>query len=503
VNIRTALVNDYLSPARQLWNTLGTNQYRNTMAIFGFSLGADPCPDCTIFPESPALEMVDLAQGYGVFVNQGYLRGKADGTSNLEIQPAAVLRIEAHSGEPLTFENTVVEKKIISEELAYLLNHILSDEIARTESSYADVFQIGRTAGVKVGAVPGSDSGWVIGYTQQIVTAVWAGSPDGEDLDVDTFQVTSSLWRAITQYTSRDQTSEDWDSPQGIVTLDVCYPSGMLPTEYCPRIVREVFIQGNEPQGVDTLFQAIQVNRETGLLASVFTTSPQIEERVYLNVPTEAKEWAEKAGIDIPPTLYDLENLDQTREDFTFVTPNNLSFVNGQVRITGTIPEDEFVSARLQSGIGMNPRSWIQIGAEITSPGDNRRLGIWDTTELNDGIYALQLVVIKERQQIEKVSLVVSVDNTPPEMALKTDFLEGDIPYLAGKEILFEVDFENNSEIQQVDFYLNDDLLATRRVPPYIHAWPLTLGEFELIVVATDQANNQTELSISFEVIRE
>ena len=220
-------------------------------------------------------------------------------------------------------------------------------------------------------------------------------------------------------------------------------------------------------------------------------------------MPVEARDWAEKAGIDIPPTLYDLENLNQLQEDFRFISPENLSFVNGQLRIIGSVPEDEFVSARLQYGIGMNPRSWVQIGADITSPVENRRLVTWDTTEMDDGIYALQLVLIKERQQIEKVSLVVSVDNTPPELIFITDLMEGKIPYQAGREILFEVDFENSSEIQQVDFYINDELLASRRVPPYIHAWPLDLGEFELVIVAVDQANNQTELTTSFEVIRE
>jgi len=503
VNIRTALGNDYLSPAVQLWSEQGIHQIRNTLTLFGFSLDEENCLDCPLFSESPVLEMIDLAQGFGVFVNQGYLRGKNNGSTGLDIQPASIIRIEDRSGLQWAYGNDVIEKKIINEELVYLINNVLSDEFNRADSKYSDVFQIGRITGVKVGFVPESESGWVIGYTPQFVTAVWAGDPTNAEqtTGADYIEITSSIWRAITQSITREQINEGWVIPPRTLTLDVCFPSGMLPTENCPRIVREVFIQGSEPQGTDTLYQALEVNRETGQLASVFTASQQIEERVYLNVPDEAKTWAEQVGLATPPTMYDLENSNNTRDGYSFTYPGNFSFINGQIRIVGSIPEEEFVSARIQYGVGMNPRSWLQIGPEITNPGENSRLGLWDTTDLDDGIYALQLVLIKERQQIEKISLVVSVDNTLPELIFKTDLIDGDVSFERGKEILFEVEFGNSSEIQQVDFVLNDELLSFRKLPPFIHPWIMAVGEYELVIRAEDQAGNQSEFSIEFNVI--
>jgi len=500
VSMRKALVNDYLAPAHQFWSAQEKNVYPSTLAVFGYSLDAQGCIDCPIFTNNPFLDLVDIAQGYGVFGNQGYLRGKSIGNFSLEIQPSAVERIETRSGEIIP-SGQFIERKIISEELAYLINDTLSDGEARTDSSLRDVFLIGRPAAVKVGAVADGYSTWVIGYTPQIVTASWVGNPEGEGAEADYQQIAGNLWRAITQYISRDLPAEDWPIPANIITKDVCYPSGLLPTENCPRIVREVFIRGNEPAGADNLFQSYEINRETRLLASVFTPSGQIQERVYLSVPPEARSWADQTGVETAPTLYDLEIPDDRDDGLSFTTPENYSFVKGRVRIIGSIPEDDFVSARLQYGMGLNPGSWIQIGPEITTPSFFMRLSTWDTTDLEDGIYALQLVLIQERQQIEKVSLVVSVDNTPPLMIFTTDLAGRQIPFQPGEEILFGVGFENNSEIDQVDFYLNGDLLSSRKVAPYIVPWSLVPGEYELQIIAQDQAGNEVEISTLFEVL--
>jgi len=501
VSMRKALVNDYLSPAAKFWSAQEKSIYPSTLTAFGYSLGGEVCLDCPVFPDNPYLDLIDLAQGFGVFSNRGYLRGKSIANSNLEIQPSAVRRIETWTGEIVTSDNEFIEKKIISEEMAFLINDSLSDGETWADSSLRDVFQIGRPAAVKIGSVADGNSAWVIGYTPQLVTASWVGNPERDAPGPDYQQIAGHLWRAITQYISRELPVQDWPVPANIFTLDVCYPSGQLPTENCPRIVREIFIRGNEPVGTDNLFQSFEVNRETGLLASVFTPSGQIEERVYLSVPHEAESWAEEAGIDTAPTLFDLEIPDGSDDGLSFTTPENYSFVNGRVRIIGSIPEEDFVSARLQYGMGLNPGSWIQIGPDISSPSSFIRLGTWDTTDLDDGIYALQLVLIQEKQQIEKTSLIVSVDNTSPSMTFTTDLAGGEIPFLEDGEILFEVDFENNSEIDQVEFYLNGELLSSRKVAPYIFLWSMAPGDYDLLITAQDQAGNSVEYSTIFEVI--
>lgn len=504
VNVRTALVNDLLSPARQFLDTQGTSQLRSTLALFGFSLQDQDCSDCAVFPEGSTLSLVDLLQGYGVFANQGILTGRMSGPSNLAFQPISVLRLEDAAGATVQISAPVQERKIISEELAYLVTNTLSDQDAWSDPQAREFYSIGKPAGVKVGYVAGGKSGWTVGYTPDLVIGAWAGLPGDEDGEtLDAAGISSSLWRAATQYAVREDPGRGWEIPPGIITRDVCYPSGDLPSENCPRVVREIFIEGYEPQVADTLYEALEVNKETGQLASVFTPAERIEERVYLNIPPRARAWAEEAGITGAPTLYDLAAPDQQPGELALSTPENLSFVRGRVWISGTIPEEDFFSARLQYGAGINPRSWLQIGGEISSPVAEGYLGSWDTAGLEEGVYALQLVLIKQDQAIEKVSLLVSVDNTPPEIILITDLSGGEIPYESGKELLLEVRFKNNSEIDQVEFRLDGQLLASRRVAPYVIPWKLEMGGHQLQVTARDQAGNNSELEIDFSVVRD
>ncbi len=504
VSMRTALLNDLLSPAYQLLESQGLPQLSSTLGIFGHSLFSDHISISSGL-ESPTLEMLDLVQGFGVFVNRGYLKGWVNDPMGLEVQPVCVLRLEDLTGKEFSLNNLQKEKKVISEDLVYLINHVLSDQESWIDLRIADVFRIGRPASVKTGYVPGGQSGWVIGYTPQLVVGVWTGGldPGVEGNEINPVRISANLWRAAMQHVSRDSKAENWEVPPGIINEDVCYPSGDLPTEYCPRVVREVFIQGNEPLGLDGLYQALEVNRETGLLASVFTPASEIEERVYINVPPVAESWAEDAGIETPPVVYDLSPEDQDEGSLTITSPENLSFVRGKVRIYGSIPEEGFISARLQYGSGLNPRSWLQIGADIRSPVEDRYLGTWDTTELEEGIYALQLVVIQENQQIQKRSLILSVDNTAPEIILITDFSGGEVSYQWGRNLLLEVRFTNPSEIEEVEFILDGDLLATRRVEPFVHPWLLVLGSHDLVINAVDQAGNQAELKVTFNVVRD
>ena len=49
------------------------------------------------------------------------------------------------------------------------------------------------------------------------------------------------------QNVSRQQAVEDWPRPAGITTINVCTPSGLLPTADCPAIASEIFVNGSEP----------------------------------------------------------------------------------------------------------------------------------------------------------------------------------------------------------------------------------------------------------------
>ena len=300
-----------------------------------------------------------------------------------------------------------------SDLLAYLMNHILSDETARWPSlGHPNPLEIGRPAGAKLGRTLDLSAAWTVGYTPQRVVVVWIGGAGSgsEKTPPRAQRVVADLWHALMQYTLRDLPVESWSAPQGIVSLDVCDPSGLLPTSACPNVVSEVFMAGNEPTHADTLYQTFQVNRETGYLATVFTPPELIEARVYMVVPPEAKEWAEAAGLPTPPASYDTVQTPPLSPDVHITAPAMFAELRGAVEISGSAAGADFAYYRLEYGQGLNPQTWVQIGSNVSVPVEEGVLSTWDTSSLN-GLYALRLLVVRGDMRVERAVILVSVVN--------------------------------------------------------------------------------------------
>jgi hypothetical protein len=141
----------------------------------------------------------------------------------------------------------------------------------------------------------------------------------------------------------------------------------------------------------------------------VFTLPQLIEEHVYLVVPSDARSWAEGAGLEIPPTNYDVIQSPRFDEDVNITSPELFSEVSGIVEIKGTAAGDDIISYRVLAGQGLNPDEWIQV-AEGNKPVTNGLLAEWNTNGLN-GLYAVQLQVVRNDQKVDTAIIQVTVSN--------------------------------------------------------------------------------------------
>ena len=136
------------------------------------------------------------------------------------------------------------------------------------------------------------------------------------------------------------------------VTLRECCPHSE-----CPNLVSDVFLNGSEPIQADNLYREFSINRETGLLATVFTPPELIETRVYMLVPENARDWAVSAGLDIPPTSYDAIQAPPVNPTANITSPELFADVSDVVKIIGTASGDDFDYYRVQVGKGLIRRS--------------------------------------------------------------------------------------------------------------------------------------------------
>jgi membrane peptidoglycan carboxypeptidase len=493
LRMRTALVSDVLAPADALQNELGAQNVWRQAALLGLESTASTAGAAGFPFAGGGTTLYELSQAYGVIADQGVLAGYPAAGGSLRSN--ALLRVESATQGVLVDRSAPAKQTILSDSLAYLVNSVLSDEPARWPSlSSPNDLEIDRPAAAKLGRTQNGDA-WAVGYTPQRLAAVWFGGTAGSDwkgsLDP---QLAAGAWHALIQFSTRDLPARGWTTPAGVSTLKVCDPSGLLPTAQCPSVVDEVFLIGNEPTQADTLYQSFQVNRETDRLATVFTPAQLVEERVYPVYPADALDWAKASGILFAPTRYDDIPVQPLLADASFTAPAMFAVVHGRVAIHGTAAASDFASYRVQVGAGLNPTEWVQVGKEGSAPVAGGSLADWNTTSTPDGLYAVRLLVVHKDQRIETATIQVTVDNTPPKVAVVYPKPGESFAFSAVKVISLQAQVTDAAGVDRVEWWLDGKLAGTVSQSPF--SLPFTAqatGQHTVLAKVFDRAGNEAD----------
>jgi membrane peptidoglycan carboxypeptidase len=518
IRLRNAFANDYLAPADQVLAQVGIENVLRTTQQLGIQ---DP-KAISDLPKTSlsllrSLDLLEASHALSIFANQGTMAGRAvdvslpglNGASSPittlpPLQAAAILRVEKNDGTILLDWNAPQNRPILTPQLAYIMTNVLSDETARWPSlGHPNPLEIGRPAAAKISGTPGGDSNWVIGYTPKRLVGVWMGTEpiqaESHNLSVtEMHNATTGLWHAIMQYASRDIPYEAFSVPAGLSSVQVCDPSGLLPTAACPNVVDEVFLNGNEPVQIDTLYRLVAINRETQRLATIFTPPDLVEQRAFISVPTEAEHWAAQAGMETPPDTYDVLPLQLPIWEGTRISsPQMFASLRGRVNITGDAYGPGFAFYRLQYGKGPIPQKWYQIDEDSQNPVTDGNLGVWDTTGLED-LYAIQLLVVREDQSVERSTILLTIDNQPPEVKILNPLPAETIRVTERPRIVLQADVTEGLSIGNVLFKIDGQTIATLTQAPYAISWTVSAGSHVFQVVATDSAGNSSQAQLNF-----
>lgn len=151
-----------LAQTIELAKTLGITTLKKPSSFYGLSLVLG----------GGEVRLLDMVSAYGVFSQDGK-----------QVPPVFILRIEDSQGNILE-ERKVTQKRVLSSQVARLINDILSDNEARSpifgprSPLYFENYQVA----VKTGTTQNYRDGWTIGYTPSIVVGVWVGNNDNSPL---------------------------------------------------------------------------------------------------------------------------------------------------------------------------------------------------------------------------------------------------------------------------------------------------------------------------------
>jgi membrane peptidoglycan carboxypeptidase len=515
VSLRVALARSYNLPAVETINRVGVDNVIRRAHQLGINTLEIGQYGLALTLGGGEVTLLDMTYAYSVFANSGVMVGQpvpveAQRPGYRMLDPVSILRVTDRTGRVLypPEESQTKTQVVLSPDLAYLVNNILSDAEARVAAfGRGNPLELeGRPAAAKTGTTNDFRDNWTMGYVPGLAVGVWVGNADNTEMKAVTgLTGAAPIWQAVMTYAAQVLALPPvgWEPPPNIVALKVCEPSGLLPTEHCPpaQVSEDIFIQGTEPTEPDNVWQVIAVNRDTGKRATACTPPESIEERVYQILPPEADEWVRKTGLPQPPAEYDsLGGSCFATGNVAILNPPPFSYVRGTVEITGTARWEGNGYFWVQFGAGLFPAAWTKIEGNRGEQIENGVLQSWNTTGL-DGLYSLQLVVVREDTSggppsFETSTIQVTVDNQPPTVSLLSPKPGEEFVVGRDESVVIQPQVDDNLSLARVAFFIDNTSTEAAVAPPYSTRWTLTAasrGTHTLFVRAYDAAGNFTD----------
>ena len=289
VSARIALASSFNIPAVKVLQHIGLDRMIGLARNMGITtFGQADRYGLSLTLGGGEVRLIDMVAAFSAFANGGR-----------KIDPVAVLQVSDVQGNILYKASPQQGAQVLDARVAYLITDILSDNTARAPGfGEYSVLRLDRPAAAKTGTTTDWRDNWTIGYTPDLVTGVWVGNADNKPMEqVSGVTGAGPIWHDFMLAALKGKPAQNFVRPNGLIDLDVCATSGLLPTPQCPFTQRETFIHGTQPTQPDNLYRAIKIDVATGLPADQSTPPDRVQTKVYLVLPAEAQEWAKENGI--------------------------------------------------------------------------------------------------------------------------------------------------------------------------------------------------------------
>jgi membrane peptidoglycan carboxypeptidase len=463
------------------------------------------------------VRLLDHTYAFSTLANGGVMAGQPvpdeeQRPGYRKVDPVFVLEVRDKDGNTLERYEQPTMDRAFDPAPVYMLNNVLSDPSPRPVAfgTYAQYLTLpDRPVAAKTGTTNNFVDDWTIGYTPQLAVGVWTGNSDNKPMKDSSGSLGAApIWHAVMQKGMEGLPVQGWKEPPGIQHVQVCVPSGLLPTPDCPQTTTDLFLAGHAPAQRDNMYQGFDINKNNGKLATSCTPPDAIEHKVYEIYPLIAADWIRDKNIPQPPKEQDgpCDGVDATAVgavvgDIGIGSPYMGQPVRGSVAITGTARGENFRAYKLEVASEAKPDEWTPIGPEHGEQVTNGHLETWDTTGF-EGLYRLRLTVIKNDGSTQPSDVQVIVDNTPPKVTIIHPTKDSK-PYVMEDDEMVSItaDAEDTWAMSKVEFYLDGRKLGESTVAPYSLRWTIAMSTTSTTVTEThsikvkafDRAGNEAE----------
>lgn len=280
MSFRKALGSSINVPAVKVLQLVGLKEMLTLAHDLGFATLAPTIENMRRFGLSVTLgggevRLIDMVAAFSAFSNGGY-----------RVEPVSILKVEGRDGKVLFEHKPTSRRRVIPEEVAFLVNDILSDNAARliTFGINSLINISGRNIAVKTGTTNDQRDNWTVGWTNgTAVVGVWVGNNDNSPM----LQVASGvsgaapIWRRIFLEVLRNSKDSPFTPPSNVEKHSVDTISGYPAYDNFPAH-DEYFIKGTLPAGGDPIHTKLKVCRSSLKLANVVQiANGDFEEKEY------------------------------------------------------------------------------------------------------------------------------------------------------------------------------------------------------------------------------
>jgi penicillin-binding protein 2D len=218
---------------------LGEDTLIKAAKRFGLSTKMAEVPSLAL--GTSGVRVIEMANAYSLFANGGK-----------RVNPTFITRVEDYNGNVI-FEKENQTEKVLDPAKAYVMTQMLTGIFDSKLNGYAKVTgstvikNITRPYAGKSGSTE-TDS-WMIGFSPQLVTAVWAGYDIGKPLELVAEKTyAKKIWANFMEEALDGKPVKAFKPPkEGVVGVYVNPENGKLATKDCPVRRFTYFVAGTEP----------------------------------------------------------------------------------------------------------------------------------------------------------------------------------------------------------------------------------------------------------------
>ncbi len=238
MRLREATEKSVNSVYAQLILDVGADKVVEMAEKLGIRKGIEPMPAIALGGLKHGVSPLEMASAYGTLAAGG-----------VRATPYGIAEVTA--GKKVLRKTKPELEEAIDPDIAYLTTDILTGVIKRGTGKSAD---IGRPAAGKTGTTQEYRDAWFVGYTPDLVSAVWVGYPESqrEMTSVHGRQVTggsfpAEIWARFMSSALGDRQKAQFEQPSGLTRVTVCAETGGLVTQFCPKKVSALVLESHKP----------------------------------------------------------------------------------------------------------------------------------------------------------------------------------------------------------------------------------------------------------------